>query len=155
MEIVTCVPQGSLLGPRLYSIYSNDLPRTTVNASVEMFADDTTALCIGNTVDEVLINIHKSIADLNNWAKNNFMTIHSAKTDLMLLSKKTFIGPLPNICLGPNELSFVSKTTCLGVQLDNKLFWSPHVKSLSKRFSARLNKLKRLNGLDKHILESI
>jgi hypothetical protein len=155
MEIVTGVSRGSLLGPRLYSIYSNDLPRATANASVEMFADDTTAFCIGNSVDEVLLNIQKSIADLNKWAKDNFMTIHPAKTDLMLLSKSTFIGPLQNICLGPNDLSIVSETTCLGVQLDNKLCWSPHVKSLSKRFSARVKKLKRLKDLDRRFLESI
>ena len=45
-------------------IYSNDLPGATTNASVEMFADDTTAFCIGKTVDEVLSNIQKAIADL-------------------------------------------------------------------------------------------
>ena len=93
LEIDTGVPQGSLLGPRLYSIYSNDLPGATTNASVEMFADDTTAFCIGKTVDEVLSNIQKAIADLNKWAKDNFMTIHPAKTELMLLSKSKFIGP--------------------------------------------------------------
>ena len=154
LEIDTGVPQGSLLGPRLYSIYSNDLPGAATNASVEMFADDTTVFCIGNTVDEVLSKIRKAIADLNKWARNNFMTIHPAKTELMLLSK-TFIGPLQKICLGPNELSFVSKATCLGIHIDNKLSWSPHVKSLSKRFSARVKKLKHLKGLDHRILESI
>ena len=81
------MPQGSLLGPRLYSIYSNDLPGATTNASVEMFADDTTAFCIGNTFDEVLLKIQKAIADLKKWAKDNFMTIHRAKTELMLLPK--------------------------------------------------------------------
>ena len=155
LEIDTGVPQGSLLGPRLYSIYSNDLPGATTNASVEMFADDTTAFCIGNTFDEVLLKIQKAIADLNKWAKDNFMTIHPAKTELTLLSKSKFIGPLQNICLGPNELSFVSKATCLGIHIDNKLSWSPHVKSLSKRFSARVKKLKHLKGLDNRILESI
>ena len=155
LEIDTGVPQGSLLGPRLYSIYSNDLPGATTNASVEMFADDTTAFCIGKTVDEVLSNIQKAIADLNKWAKDNFMTIHPAKTELMLLSKSKFIGPLQKICLGPNELSFVSKATCLGIHIDNKLSWSQHVKTLSKRFSARVKKLKHLKGLDNHILESI
>ena len=139
LEIDTGVPQGSLLGPRLYSIYSSDLPGATTNASVEMFADDTTAFCIGKTVDEVLSNIQKAIADLNKWAKDNFMTIYPAKTELMLLSKSKFIGPLQKICLGPNELSFVSKATCLGIHIDNKLSWSQHVKSLSKRFSARVN----------------
>ena len=115
------MPQGSLLGPRLYSIYSNDLPGATTNASVEMFAGDTTAFCIGNTFDEVLLKIQKAIADLNKWAKDNFMTIHPAKTELMLLSKSKFMGPLQKICLGPNELSFVSKATCLGIHIDNKL----------------------------------
>ena len=82
MEIDTGVPQGSLLGPRFYSIYSNDLPEATTNASVEMFADDTTVFCIGNTVDEVLSKIQEAIADLNKWAKDNFMTIHPAKTEI-------------------------------------------------------------------------
>ena len=155
LEIDTGVPQGSLLGPRLYSIYSNDLPGATKNASVEMFADDTTAFCIGKTDDEVLSNIQKAIADINKWAKDNFMTIHPAKTELMLLSKSKFNGPLQKICLGPNELSFVSKATSLGIHIDNKLSWSQHVKTLSKRFSARVKKLKHLKGLDNHILESI
>ena len=79
LEIDTGVPQGSILGPRFYSIYSNDLPEATTNASVEMFADDTTVFCIGNTVDEVLSKIQEAIADLNKWAKDNFMTISSCK----------------------------------------------------------------------------
>ena len=83
------------------------------------------------------------------------MTIHPAKAELMLLSKSKFIGPLQKICLGPNELSFVSKATCLGIHIDNKLSWSQHVKTLSKRFSARVKKLEHLKGLDNHILESI
>ena len=87
------MPQGSLLGPRLYSIYSNDLPGATTNASVEMFADDTTAICIGNTFDEVLVKIQKAIADLKKWAKDNFMTIHPAKTELMLLLNQNSSDP--------------------------------------------------------------
>lgn len=47
-----------------------------------MFADDTTAFCIGNTIDEVLLHIQEVITDLNNWAKSNFMTIHLAKTEI-------------------------------------------------------------------------
>ena len=155
LEIDTGVPQGSLLGPRLYIIYSNDLPGATTNASVEMFADDTTVFCIGNTVDEVLLKIQKAIANINKWARDNFMTIHPAKTELMLLSKSKFIGSLLKICLGPNEVSFVSKASCLGIHIDNKLSWSPLVKSLSKRFSARVMKLKHLKGLNNRILESI
>ena len=57
--------------------------------------------------------------------------------------------------MGPNQLNFVTKSTSLGVQIDNKLTWSPHIKTLCKRFSARLKKLKHLKGLNENILETI
>ena len=71
------------------------------------------------------------------------------------MSKSTLIGPFQNICICPNELSFVTKAIWFGVQNGNKLSRSSHVKSLSKRFSARVKKLKHLKDPDKHILESI
>ena len=91
------------------------------NASIEMFAGDTTAFCIGDTVDEVLFNIQKAITDLNIWAKSNSMTIHPTMTELILLSKSSFIGPLPQMSLASNVLNFVVKAICLGVQLNHKL----------------------------------
>ena len=57
-------------------MYSNDLSKSTSNASIEIFADDTTAFYTGDTVDEVLFNIQKAIIDLNMWAKFNSMTFH-------------------------------------------------------------------------------
>ena len=55
------------------------------------------------------------------------MTIHPAKTELMLLSKSKFTGLLQKNCLGPNKLSFVSKATCLGIHIDNKLSLGRHM----------------------------
>ena len=89
--------------------------------------------------------------------EKTFRTLSRFYTDSrsFILQKPKFIGPLQKICLGQKELSFVAKSTCLGIQIDNKLSWSPHIKSLSKRFSARVKKLKHLKGLDSRILESI
>ena len=45
------VPQGSLIGPRLYTIYVNDLPDHINSGDLYMYADDTTVYCIGPNVD--------------------------------------------------------------------------------------------------------
>lgn len=96
-----------------------------------------------------LYSIPEGNHDLNIWDKSNSMTIYPAKTELMLLSESSFTGAP----LGPNKLNFLTKSTCLGVQLDTKLSWSPHIKSLCKSFSARLKKLQHLKGFDYRILE--
>ena len=52
------VPQGSLLGPRLYTIYVNDLPDAITLGDVLMYADDTTIYCVLNRV----INVESSVS---------------------------------------------------------------------------------------------
>ena len=112
------VPQGSLLGPMLYRVHANDLPDSSVYASIEMFADDSTAYYIGNPVDEVTPVLQEIINDMNAWSKNNSLTIHAGKTELMVITRSGFIGPLPNVTMDGHTINFVSKSTCLGMKVD-------------------------------------
>lgn len=94
MAIWTGIPQGSLLGPGLNNTYSNDLHRSTSHARIKMFAHDSTAFYIGNTVNEALLNIQKAITDLNFWAKSNSMTIHPARLNLCCCLNHHSLVPL-------------------------------------------------------------
>ena len=68
------VPQGSLLGPRLFGFHVNDLPDSVESGEVEMFADDTEAYCVGKTVDEVACILQKLVNDVSKccrqWSVN-------------------------------------------------------------------------------------
>ena len=67
-EVNFGVPQGSVLGPRLFSIYVNDLPQVPICGKMEMFADDTTLYCVGDSIDDVCSKIQASISEIAKWS---------------------------------------------------------------------------------------
>ena len=53
------VPQGSILGPRLFSIYVNDLPESISCGDLYMFADETTVFAISKDTDMIISSFQK------------------------------------------------------------------------------------------------
>ena len=158
MAIPSGVPQGSLLGPRLFTIFTNDLPsclESCNSSNMEMFADDSTAFLIGDSVDSIVVQINKALQLLHDWALLNCMSIHPTKTEIMFISKSPFIGPIPPITLDNHLINCTSQSTILGVALDNKLCWKPHIKQISANFNAKINRLKQIKSFDLPTLESI
>ena len=77
--------------------------------------------------------LQRIINDLNEWAKRNSMTIHPGKTELMIISRTGFIGPLPNITINGYNIKLVPKTACSGkVTLTGLAILNRHVKDSAK-----------------------
>ena len=72
-EVKYGVPQGSLLGPRLFGIQVADLPEVPSEGVLEMFANDTEYYYTGNSVDEVTLIIQKSFNKINEWCMKNLI----------------------------------------------------------------------------------
>ena len=95
---VTCgIPQGSVLGPMLFALYTNDLASAVTSSSVFMYMDDTIVYCIGNTVDNTVTSLNKALSELNSWCQENSLNPYSAKCEAMLLMRKPHIGPLISV----------------------------------------------------------
>ncbi|KAL9976448.1 hypothetical protein ACROYT_G013751 [Oculina patagonica] len=66
LKVPCGIPQGSVLGPCLFSLYTNDMPGAVSLGTLYLYADDTTVYCIGSTVHEACSLLNKSLTELNN-----------------------------------------------------------------------------------------
>ena len=72
---VTCgILQGSVLGPTLFALYTNDPTRAVTSGSIFMYADDTTVYCLGDTVDSTVISLDRALSELYSWCLENSLT---------------------------------------------------------------------------------
>ena len=149
------VPQGSLLGPRLYSIYLNDFPESIKCGKAFLFADDTTIYAIGKNTDDIHIKIQRILNEVYSWCSLNRLSIHYGKTEAMIVSRRPFTGPMQSLTCGNAVIEYKSKSDCLGLRLENRLSWDSQIKKICLSFNGKSKALKKICFLQKHILETI
>ena len=81
------VPQGSVLGPILFSLYINDLP-LYIETLCELFADDTSLHSHHTNLDALIDSLQHSIDNLIDWTEMNHMALHPDKTKFMLITTR-------------------------------------------------------------------
>ena len=86
-EIVAGVPQGSVLGPQLFSIFLNDIPEFE-RTNLALFADDTAiyahSFCAAVAAKQIQIHLNMLEKYYSQWK----VTINPEKTELIVFSKK-------------------------------------------------------------------
>ena len=88
LDIKQGVPQGSILGPLLFSIYINDLPSSSNLFEFLMYADDTTLYC---SIDKLATNniknvINEHLDKVNVWMNSNKLVLNSKKNKIHVIS---------------------------------------------------------------------
>ena len=135
---VSCgIPQGSVLGPCLFGLYTNDMPEAVTSGNLYLYADGTTVNCIGSTVDEACNLLNNALDELNKWCTANSLTPHSSKCEVMLLHRGSFIGPHPLITIGNVNVAWVCHVSLLGITIDQKLTWKKHLTELKINFVSK------------------
>ena len=94
---ITCgVPQGSVLGPILFTLYINDINSSTSNCP-KLFADDTCLILQDNTLNHLYNKVSSEISSGNKWMVANKLTLNLEKSNVIIINPKNFpIGSKPN-----------------------------------------------------------
>ena len=82
---------------------------------------------------------------MSEWCKRNQLTIHTGKSEVLIITRQDFNGPLRPVMIGNEIIKYVRKATSLEIENDNHLRWESQVKKVTKSFSAKVGQLRRMS----------
>ncbi|CAB0037291.1 unnamed protein product [Trichogramma brassicae] len=134
------VPQGSVLGPLLFSLFINDLPDVLVDSRCMLFADDLQVYSSFFPKDfaRALSAFNRNVNAVSSWATANGLSLNRAKTQVMLMGSDAFLGRFDlsttrRVLLEGMPLPYASVVKSLGVYIQPNLDSGAHVKQVVKR----------------------
>ena len=144
LPITYGVPQGSILGPILFSLYINDIA-TIVNCGIVLYADDTVIYHNNKNI------LQQNLKIVSDWCNNNLLTTNVKKSHWM----KTKICSKKDDDENQNGASFqimndmlteVNLYKYLGLNIDNNLNFQQHHKKLTLAVHLKLNHFRKIRG---------
>lgn len=131
-QTVTCgVPQGTVLGPVLFTIYLNSLFTLNSSGTIISFADDTVILYTGHTWDEVRHLAERGLKKIFDWFNANLLTVNVNKTKIIpFTSYEKYLPDYSTISVNNLLISLTRSIKYLGVFIDSYLRWNIHVNNI-------------------------
>ena len=131
------MPQGSVLGPMLFSIYTRELAWILEqhNVKYKLYADDTQFYIPVKSIQETERKIDAIMKDIKNWMVKKKLKMNEDKTECMLFGTKKMLKKYEHfnhIEIGTTTIEITKKVKDLGVYIDNELKMEDQIKNTVK-----------------------
>ena len=157
---ISCgVPQGLILGPLLFLIYTNDIIYCSPLLSFILFADDTNIFYSHKNFHSLITTLNLKLSKVSSWFICNKLSLNIAKTNVMLFKPSN----LPNIRQNNFDIHIAGlpitekkATKFLGVTIDSSLSWNDYIRNIHTSVSRgigvlyRVSQKKRNGGFSVH-----
>ena len=165
------VPQGSILGPLCYVLFTNELPQSVLDTSTHVhwshltthcaecgglccFADDSTYSVSSQDQDTLAQKLNDRYNVMADYMNNNRLKLNDDKTHLLIMTtsqKQRILNLYIEINTPTEDIKPIKSEKLLGIFIQNNLKWTDYIqnneKSLIKQLTSRLNALRMICGV--------
>ena len=144
--VLAGVPQGSVLGPLLFSLYINDLSKN-LSSTAKLFADDTSIFSVVHDISLSLLQLNDDLVKISNWAyqwKMPFNPEVTKQAQEVVSSRKSQKVTHPTVYFNNSPVTRSSSQKHLGIHLDKKLNFVLHIKEKISKTNKGIGIIKKV-----------
>ena len=142
-DVTMGVPQGSILGPILFIIYINDLPKLSNNMTCLSYADDTALLFKNTNISDLQLMVDALLVQISDWFNANFLSLNVSKTYTQHYTTRSSDFKL-DIKINNMAVKESDSVRYLGVIIDKNLKFTKHIDHISSIIGRNIGIISRI-----------
>lgn len=142
-EVPAGVPQGSILGPLLYNLYTSDIPPLPDGGTLSLFADDSAISYKGRVIRTLVSKLQKGLDVYTSYLSDWKICVNAAKTQTIVFPHRNTdrLKPTSKINILNAEIDWSSDVRYLGLLFDSKFLFRQHVEDRINKGTIMLKRL--------------